>query len=103
MSSSQVRDALLAIELNNLKPIVEVSTRGALESGPQQGNSSTLRLGEAARLAGVCTRTIRRWVEAGRLRPAATSSSREKRYRRADVERIARLCASRRPPPGDRT
>jgi hypothetical protein len=103
MSSLQGSDDLLAVERRTLKSIAEVSTRGALESGPPEGSPGTLRLGEAARLAGVCTRTIRRWVQAGRLRPAATSASREKRYRRADVERIARLRGTRRPPPGDRT
>lgn len=51
----------------------------------------TLRLGQAAALAGVCTRTIRRWVDAGIVQPAEITAAGEKRYRRADILELARL------------
>ena len=68
-------------------------------------NPSILRLAEAARIAGVCTRTIIRWVQTGRLKPAEITSGGEKRYRLADVERLAQLRApqNRRTAPVRRT
>ncbi len=63
----------------------------AIESGGAIVASSNLRLAEAARVAGVCTKTISRWVRAGRLQPAEITPSGEKRYSRADVGRVARL------------
>lgn len=46
-------------------------------------NDRPLRLSEAAALAGVNERTIRRWVDAGELQPIQVGG--ESRYRRTDV------------------
>ena len=49
-----------------------------------------LRLGEAAALAGVCTRTIRRWVAKGLLHPVEITAYGERRYDRDKVIALTR-------------
>jgi predicted site-specific integrase-resolvase len=59
------------------------------------GEPRIVRLGEAARLAGVCTRTIRRWVARGLLSPAETTAGGERRYDRDSVLALTRKTVRR--------
>jgi len=45
--------------------------------------------GEAARLLGVDTSTLRRWAEAGKITARVTEGG-HRRFRRADVEALAK-------------
>jgi excisionase family DNA binding protein len=56
-----------------------------------------LSLGEASRLLGVSTATIRRWSDAGRLR-AFTTPGGHRRFSRAALERLLPNDRDRRPP-----
>ena len=50
-----------------------------------------LRIGEAAALAGVSTRTLRYYQELGLLTPSGTTASGARRYSDADVARLQRI------------
>jgi len=50
-----------------------------------------LRIGEAAQLAGVSTRTLRYYQELGLLTPSGTTAGGARRYSDADVARIQRI------------
>jgi MerR family transcriptional regulator, repressor of the yfmOP operon len=50
-----------------------------------------LRIGEAAALAGVSTRTLRYYQELGLLTPSGTTAGGARRYSEADVARIHRI------------
>ena len=50
--------------------------------------TDTLAPAEAARRAGVSTRTLRRWEQAGKLQASRTASG-QRRYRPADLEAAA--------------
>jgi len=50
-----------------------------------------LRIGEAAQLAGVSTRTLRYYQELGLLTPSGTTAGGARRYSGADVARIQRI------------
>jgi MerR family transcriptional regulator, repressor of the yfmOP operon len=50
-----------------------------------------LRIGEAASLAGVSTRTLRYYQELGLLTPSGTTAGGARRYSEADVARIHRI------------
>lgn len=46
-------------------------------------------IAEAAAAAGVSTETIRRWERAGRIPPAMRTLGGQRRYKRADLVRLA--------------
>jgi DNA-binding transcriptional MerR regulator len=65
--------------------VVTVGATEELSSEPR------LRIGEAAREAGVSTRTLRYYQELGLLTPAGTTTGGARRYSDADVARIHRI------------
>jgi DNA-binding transcriptional MerR regulator len=54
-------------------------------------SGQALRIGQAAALAGVSTRTLRYYEELGLLRPSAHSPGGARRYSDDDVARLARI------------
>jgi predicted site-specific integrase-resolvase len=48
-------------------------------------HSRFLRVGDVARLAGVCTKTIRRWDKNGRLKPSHRTAGNHRRYAKVEV------------------
>jgi MerR family transcriptional regulator, repressor of the yfmOP operon len=50
-----------------------------------------LRIGEAAKLSGLTTRTLRYWEELGLLRPSGHRGSGERVYSPADLARVSRI------------
>lgn len=60
-------------------------------SGPQW-----LGLGDASRLLGVSTATVRRWADSGRLKPFTTPGG-HRRFSRAALERLLPVDRARRP------
>ncbi len=55
-----------------------------------------LRVGELAERTGLTVRTLHHWDELGLLRPSERTGSGQRRYDRADVERLYRIVALRR-------
>lgn len=55
-----------------------------------------MSLGEASRLLGVSSATVRRWADAGRIRPFTTPGG-HRRFSRAALERMLPAARSRRP------
>lgn len=55
------------------------------------GESSRFRIGEAARRAGVTTRTLRYYQELGLLQPSGATPGGNRLYSAADVERLRRI------------
>lgn len=68
-------------------PARDPSTRGAAD---------WLSLGEASRLLGVSSATVRRWADAGRIRPFTTPGG-HRRFSRAALEHMLPTARSRRP------
>jgi len=65
---------------------------------PPSGRSDPqwLSLGDASRLLGVSTATVRRWADSGRLRPFTTPGG-HRRFSRASLERLLPAQRARRP------
>jgi len=65
---------------------------------PRSGRSDPqwLSLGDASRLLGVSTATVRRWADSGRLRPFTTPGG-HRRFSRASLERLLPAQRARRP------
>ena len=61
-----------------------------------RGGTQWLGLGDASRLLGVSTATLRRWADAGRL-PAFTTPGGHRRFSRAALERMLPADRGRRP------
>ena len=55
------------------------------------GQGTPLRIGEAAQLAGVTTRTLRYWEEIGLVTPSGHRGSGERLYSTAEIDRVARI------------
>jgi DNA-binding transcriptional MerR regulator len=55
------------------------------------GTSASLRIGEAAKVAGLTTRTLRYWEEIGLLKPSGHRQSGERLYTPADMARVGRI------------
>lgn len=53
--------------------------------------SASLRIGEAAKVAGLTTRTLRYWEEIGLLQPSGHRQSGERLYTPADMARVGRI------------
>jgi excisionase family DNA binding protein len=49
-----------------------------------------MRIGEAAKLIGISTMTLRRWADQGKLRSFQIGPSRERRFSREDVASLVR-------------
>ena len=58
---------------------------------PVPAGDARLRIGEAAKLAGVSTRTLRYYQELGLLTPSGTTAGGARRYSEADVARLHRI------------
>jgi len=65
-------------------------------SRPTRDDPHWLGLGEASRLLGVSTATIRRWADSGRLKPFTTPGG-HRRFSRASLERLLPADRNRRP------
>ena len=65
---------------------------------PRSGRADPqwLSLGDASRLLGVSTATVRRWADSGRLKPFTTPGG-HRRFSRASLERLLPAERSRRP------
>lgn len=65
---------------------------------PRSGRADPqwLSLGDASRLLGVSTATVRRWADSGRLKPFTTPGG-HRRFSRASLERLLPADRSRRP------
>lgn len=50
--------------------------------------SSTLRISQAAKLLGITTMTLRRWEQAGVLKPLRVGPRRDRRYKKEDILRL---------------
>lgn len=50
--------------------------------------SPTLRIGEAAKLLGVTTTTLRRWDKVGYLKPIRMGNRSDRRYKKEDVLKL---------------
>jgi MerR family transcriptional regulator, repressor of the yfmOP operon len=66
-----------------------MTTRPA--DGPPGGAEHMIRIGEAAKLCGVTTRTLRYWEELGLLVPNGQRHGTERAYSGAEVERAQRI------------
>ena len=53
-------------------------------------NSDLLRIGAAARLAGVSIWTLRRWADSGKIRSYLVGPSRQRRFAKADILALVR-------------
>ena len=62
-----------------------------LTSTPSAALEADVRIGEAAALVGVSTRTLRYYQELGMLRPSARSAGGARRYSEADIARLQRI------------
>lgn len=72
-------------------------TRRPASSAPATlPDAEWLGLGEASRLLGVSTATVRRWADAGRIRPFTTPGG-HRRFRRDALERMLPAARERRP------
>ena len=56
-----------------------------------EGAPDSLRIGEAASICGITTRTLRYWHEIGLLTPSGMSEGGERMYSQSDVARAARI------------
>lgn len=63
---------------------------------PDRADPQWLGLGDASRLLGVSTATVRRWADAGRLKPFTTPGG-HRRFSRASLERLLPAQRARRP------
>ncbi len=63
---------------------------------PGRADPQWLSLGDASRLLGVSTATVRRWADSGRLRPFTTPGG-HRRFSRASLERLLPAERARRP------
>lgn len=64
----------------------------ATQKGKRVENSpAALRIGEAAQLCGVTTRTLRYWQEVGLLAPGGQEEGRERLYLPSDLARATRI------------
>jgi DNA-binding transcriptional MerR regulator len=50
-----------------------------------------LRIGEAAKMTGLTTRTLRYWEEIGLIRPSSHRESGERMYSQTDMARVSRI------------
>lgn len=63
---------------------------------PDRADPQWLSLGDASRLLGVSTATVRRWADAGRLKPFTTPGG-HRRFNRSSLERLLPADRARRP------
>jgi len=63
---------------------------------PDRPDSQWLSLGDASRLLGVSTATVRRWADSGRLKPFTTPGG-HRRFSRVSLERLLPADRARRP------
>lgn len=66
------------------------------ERRPDRADPQWLSLGDASRLLGVSTATVRRWADAGRLKPFTTPGG-HRRFSRVSLERLLPADRARRP------
>ncbi len=71
-------------------PSTSASKAGSA-SGVASGAGPMIRIGEAAKLCGITTRTLRYWEELGLLVPSGQRHGTERAYSGAEVERAQRI------------